>query len=96
MKEFRYLKDATTLTLDASHCVGCGNCATVCPHGVFNIENRIAVIVDKDGCMECGACAKNCPENALSLTPGVGCASYILQKWLKGEKAASCGCSDCC
>ena len=55
-----------------------------------------ARIADLDGCMECGACAGNCPVNALTLTPGVGCASYIIQVWLKGKENASCGGSGCC
>jgi ferredoxin len=53
-------------------------------------------IDDVDGCMECGACAKNCPADAISVTPGVGCASYIIQTWLKGKDAAACGNSECC
>ncbi|MBK5095668.1 MAG: 4Fe-4S binding protein, partial [Deltaproteobacteria bacterium] len=43
-------------------------------------------ILDRNACMECGACAKNCPSNALSVTPGVGCASYVIQSWLGGRK----------
>ena len=34
-------------------------------------------IVDLDSCMECGACALNCSAEAITVTPGVGCASYI-------------------
>jgi hypothetical protein len=41
--------------------------------------------------MECGACAKNCPVGAVSVTPGVGCATYIIQSWLRRSKGA-CGC----
>ena len=43
-------------------------------------------------CVECGACAKNCPSDAITLTPGVGCASYIIQTWIKGKGAAV----ECC
>ena len=87
MKDFRYLPGVATLALDVETCVGCGNCALVCPHQVFVVTEKKAVIVDKDGCMECGACALNCPVNAIAVTPGVGCASYIIQTWIKGKDA---------
>lgn len=88
MKSLRYLENVVTLTLDADKCVGCGICSQVCPHGVLALENRKARIVDLNGCMECGACANNCPTGALGVTPGVGCASYIIQTWLKGKAVA--------
>lgn len=88
MHNFRYLPGVSTLKLDAESCVGCGMCTIVCPHGVFTLDNRKAKIGDHDGCMECGACAKNCPSDAIMVTPGVGCASYIIQTWIKGKGAA--------
>ncbi|MFH2218450.1 MAG: mercury methylation ferredoxin HgcB [Pseudomonadota bacterium] len=96
MENFRYLPDVSTLIVDAEACVGCGTCEIVCPHGVLKVENRKAQIVDMDGCMECGACTTNCPSGALNVTPGVGCAAYIIQTWIKGKDAASCGPADCC
>lgn len=90
MEKFRYLPGVSTLTIDDSACVGCGMCETVCPHGVLTMNGSKAQIVDLDGCMECGACAKNCPAEALRVTPGVGCAGYIIQVWLKGSRLAAC------
>jgi ferredoxin len=87
MKNFRYLENVTTLRLDTDKCIGCGMCETVCPQSVFRVENPKASIVDRDGCMECGACAANCPAAAISVTPGVGCAAYIIQTWIKGRNA---------
>ena len=85
-----------TLTLDEQQCVGCGMCASVCPHGVLALEGRTARVVDLNGCMECGGCANNCPTGAITVTPGVGCASYIIQSWIKGKENASCGGAGCC
>jgi ferredoxin len=96
METFRYLTGVTTLRLSETSCVGCGMCAVVCPHGIFSMSGKKTRIDDVDGCMECGACAKNCPADAISVTPGVGCASYIIQTWLKGKDAAACGNSECC
>jgi ferredoxin len=92
MKEFRYLENVTTLKLNKETCIGCGMCETVCPHTVFEVANKKAHIRDLDGCMECGACASNCPVQAITVTPGVGCASYIIQTWFKGKDAIiECG-----
>ncbi len=96
MKEFRYLSGVTTLQLESTACVGCGMCAEVCPHGVFVLEGKKTSIGDLDGCMECGACALNCPTEAIRVTPGVGCAAYIIQTWIKGKSAAACGDVSCC
>ena len=96
METFRYLPDVTTLKLDDAACVGCGICEIVCPHGVFSMSNNKAQIRDLNGCMECGACAKNCPTEAIGVSPGVGCASYIIQTWIKGKNAAACSNVECC
>ena len=95
MKEFRYLKDVATLQYDRDKCVGCGMCATVCPHRIFRMEAKKAAPTDPDACMECGACALNCPSGAITVTPGVGCAAHIMQTWIArftGVKIQS----DCC
>ncbi len=95
MKALRYLDNVVSLTLDIDQCVGCGMCIQVCPQAVLAMNGRKACIVDLDGCMECGACARNCPAEALQVTPGVGCAAYIIQTWIKGKEKASCG-PGCC
>lgn len=94
----RYLPDVSSLKLDKDKCIGCELCATVCPHRVFVIEEKIAQIEDLDACMECGACALNCPTEAIQVEAGVGCASAIIKGWLTGSEP-SCDCSDdstCC
>ena len=96
MKTFKYLSGVATLRLDVQTCIGCGACSLVCPHGVFAVEAGKARLLLPDDCMECGACATNCPVEAISVTPGVGCAAYIVQSWIKGKDAACCGRSDCC
>lgn len=96
MQSLRYIDDVVTLKLDPETCVGCGACTLVCPHRVFAAGNGKVRIVDLNGCMECGACVKNCPTGALRVTPGVGCAAYIIQVWIKGKDKATCGGPDCC
>jgi len=94
--KLRYLRDVTTLRLDREKCTGCGMCVQVCPHEVYQIKNRKAVIVDRDACMECGACSRNCHFEAISLRAGVGCAYALLMSKLK-RKSIECGCpEECC
>lgn len=96
--EQRYLRNVTTLMLDADKCVGCGMCADVCPHAVFEVAQRKVRLRDRDGCMECGACALNCPAGAITVNAGVGCAYALIKGALTGSEP-SCGCSSsgtCC
>jgi NAD-dependent dihydropyrimidine dehydrogenase PreA subunit len=92
MTMLRYLDNVVTLQLDPKLCFGCGMCANVCPHGVFNIEGRKAVIADKGACMECGACAINCPTKAIQVRTGVGCAAGLLMGALGKPNECSCAC----
>ena len=94
----RYLKNVATLAFDVEKCTGCGLCTEVCPHGVFEIDEKKAVVADKDFCMECGACALNCPGGAIEVNAGVGCAAAIINGWITGgEPTCDCGCGgDCC
>jgi NAD-dependent dihydropyrimidine dehydrogenase PreA subunit len=88
----KYLPNVATLKLDQDKCVGCGMCATVCPHRIMKMENGKASISDKDLCMECGACSLNCPTDAVTVDAGVGCASAIIYGALTGTEP-SCDCT---
>lgn len=92
MKSIRYLEGVATIALDRERCVGCEMCVNVCPHQVFQVVNNKAQFIDREGCMECGACATNCPVEAIQVDPGVGCASLIISRWLKGKNIPSKGC----
>ena len=91
MKGFRYLKNVTTLELDRAVCTGCGRCIEVCPHGVFAMFEGLARIADRDACMECGACARNCAPSAIRVEAGVGCASGLINEWLREHNLRGAG-----
>lgn len=95
MKGFRYLQNVATLEMQAELCTGCGRCREVCPHQVFSFVEHKARITDGNACMECGACAKNCPEDAIRVEAGVGCASGLIQEWLREQNICRFG-KACC
>ena len=100
MDSQKYLRNVSTLTYDATKCIGCSMCVEVCPHNVFIMNQKRAEIVDLDRCMECGACALNCKPGALYVKQGVGCASAVIWGFFKGtEPTCDCGSSgeaSCC
>ncbi len=97
----KYLPNTASLEYFPLHCVGCGMCVEVCPHGVFALENKKAVVLERDRCMECGACITNCAFGALKVDRGVGCAAAVIRSMINGGEP-SCDCSgkgktgDCC
>lgn len=98
MPTLRYLPNVVTLELDPSKCNGCRMCIEVCPHEVFEIEDKRAVIVDRDACMECGACSLNCEPGAITVQSGVGCAAAVISSYRRGGEP-SCDCdsdTSCC
>lgn len=88
----RYLEDVVTLAYDESKCSGCRQCTEVCPHGVFEMNAKRAVLMDRNACIECGACQNNCESGAITVTAGVGCASAIIYGMITGNEP-QCGCS---
>ena len=89
--ELTYL-GLNTLEYDANKCTGCGMCATVCPHRIFQMKEKKAVIIAKDKCIECGACVKNCAFSAIKVDAGPGCASAVLLSRFKGKNKKTVCC----
>lgn len=79
-----------TLQYDPGLCINCGLCSIVCPHGVFEEGDEVAVLAHPSDCMECGACQKNCPTDAIMVDSGVGCAAAILGAKISGGEPC-CG-----
>ncbi|MFH1466286.1 MAG: HgcAB-like fusion protein [Pseudomonadota bacterium] len=69
---FLHLPREGRLALDAACCVGCGECAQVCPRGVLAVEGPQARIAASEACIACAACAMQCPEGALSFALHAG------------------------
>ena len=82
-----------TLVFTPEICNGCARCVEVCPHAVFEMNGRKAVLARPQGCMECGACQLNCVTGAITVESGVGCAAAMIHAALTGHKEVTCGCS---
>lgn len=55
------------ISVDASECVDCGACISVCPREVFSFDPEWKLVVAEDRCVLCGRCIPACPHKALSL-----------------------------
>ncbi len=86
----RYIPDVAKINYDKSKCSGCGRCTEVCPHAVFTMKGKKAVLSDKNACMECGACDRNCPFGAIKVESGVGCAAALIGAIVSGGKKQGC------
>lgn len=51
-----------------SGCLGCGDCAKVCPSDAICVDDGIAHI-NPMLCIGCGMCVKECPKNIIDLYP---------------------------
>ncbi len=51
---------------DSGECLGCGECATICPVAAVEMKNGVPII-DRDWCIGCGVCATVCPSEAVVL-----------------------------
>ena len=81
-------------------CLGCGDCAAVCPNDAICVIDGVARINAKK-CIGCGLCAKNCPKGIIEIIPQISTVAVACSNLEKGAvarkkcKNACIGCKKC-
>ena len=78
-------------------CVGCGDCADVCPVAAIKVKEGVAK-VDSSLCIGCGMCVSTCPKHIITLIPREAKAAVACSSRDKGavvRKICSRGCIGC-
>lgn len=78
-------------------CLGCGDCADVCPADAICVKDGIAR-VDSRLCIGCGMCAKTCPKHIISMLPRSASVAVICSNHDTGavaNKTCKVGCIAC-
>jgi len=58
---------AARVTIDAESCIGCGDCLSVCPAGVFAASGGSVVVAQAEACRLCRRCTQVCRTGAITL-----------------------------
>ncbi|MBQ8600633.1 MAG: RnfABCDGE type electron transport complex subunit B [Clostridia bacterium] len=75
-------------------CLGCGDCADVCPVDAICLKDGIARI-DRRICIGCGMCVKTCPKEIISLVPQAATTAVVCSNKEKGAVARKV-CTNAC
>lgn len=75
-------------------CLGCGDCAAVCPTGAICLEDGVARI-NRDRCIGCGACARACPKKIIIAAPAEATTFVACSNKDKGADARK-ACKNAC
>lgn len=78
-------------------CLGCGDCADVCPVDAICVKDGIAR-VDSRICIGCGLCSKTCPKHIIHMLPRSAKAAVICSNHDSGavaNKVCKVGCIAC-
>lgn len=57
------------ISIKTEACVGCGQCARLCPMGYLKLnDDKKAAVRERRRCISCGHCVAVCPRSAIALT----------------------------
>ena len=88
-----------SIQIDRTKCVGCGQCAEICPGTLIRMTQKKAEMRYPMECWGCASCVKECPAQAISLylgadIGGAGCRMTVnkdgnLLHWIVSRPDAS-------
>ena len=55
------------ITINKEKCSGCGECLSICPGDVYELQEAKAVIANPEECHGCRTCEDICPEEAIEI-----------------------------
>ncbi|MFH1008255.1 MAG: glycyl-radical enzyme activating protein [Candidatus Latescibacterota bacterium] len=76
------MRTGREIGFNADPCIGCGECAQICPNAAHRLENG-SPIWDRTACVACGKCAEGCPSGALYSVGSRMEAQEVLREVLK-------------
>lgn len=92
----RQMHDQSKPEINATKCVGDGECARWCPANAIKIRDKKAAI-NYDACLGCGECVVSCPEGAIRIKWDEAteaamekCAEYAVAALARKKNAAVC------
>jgi len=61
------VNDMPNVTIDYDTCIFCQTCVSICPMGVYVIEDEKVVAANEGDCIVCRACEASCPVEAITV-----------------------------
>jgi NAD-dependent dihydropyrimidine dehydrogenase PreA subunit len=55
------------VTIDYDTCILCQTCVSICPMGVYVVEDEKVVATNEGDCIVCRACEASCPVEAITV-----------------------------
>lgn len=79
-------------------CLGCGDCAAVCPANAIKVTDKGIIEIDEKKCISCKKCVTTCPKHLIVMWPenkkvAVLCSSK--DKGVTAKKSCSIACIGC-
>jgi hydrogenase-4 component H len=85
-------------TVNASRCIGCGGCLSVCPPNLITVEDNgplARFTWNLARCTSCARCADACPEEAVSMSPAFENATDSLSDLVMTVEVFMASCNRC-